>query len=103
MRIPVLVLHILWMTLQLLAILVVVFVVKFALYIAFHAYFTELRFFIAPENHPFLSRVSDLLLTALLFWLGSWRLDLLVGTAATVILVIIGLIQFNRRHNSSLM
>ena len=89
------------MTLQLLVIVVVVFVVRFALYIAVQSYLIELRIFIEPENHPFLSRVSGILLDLLLFWLALWRLDLLVGMAAILILIIIGLIQLSRWRKSS--
>ena len=55
--IAVLVLHILWMTLQLLIIVVVVFVVKFALYIAFqHIFYRTSLFHRAGEPPVSLSR-----------------------------------------------
>ena len=55
----------------------------------------------AGEPPVSLSRVSGILLDLLLFWLALWRLDLLVGMAAILILIIIGLIQLSRWRKSS--
>jgi hypothetical protein len=96
----VLVLHVLWMTLQLFAILAVVFLVNAALFVTFFTYVPTLSIF--QENYPSLSRALGFLLDALLLWLGFWHADLLLGMTAALILVIIGLTEFNRRRIASL-